>query len=213
MNYLFKPIFLCVVLLFAIIGCTEVHPSKILLKYQKKPFLQTWESEPLVLNAQLLPLNAMIAFKALQNYGDTVSRQQWDSLKNESRNEVLSIRLRLEPSEKIRDTLYANNSDVVYGFGQSADERSQTIEKFNFGLSKSVWLLIDGTKVFPALCHTEQVFGLENGRNIWLSFNLTQEEQKKLLQQETVVLFFQLTSPLKCVAQLEWPSSVIKKCM
>lgn len=193
-------------------GCREVHPSGVLFKFQKKPYEQVWSSETLILTGQIFPQEAKIALKVLQQYGDTVSSSVWDSIQEHNTDSLFSIRLRLEPSLKVKDDRYTQNTDVEYGFGQSEEERKETINKFNFGLENNIWFIINGKKMYPLICHTEQNFGMDNGRTIWAAFKLT-NEQKKFLITHNNTLFFQISSPLKCVAQLRWTGVTLKKCI
>lgn len=192
----------------------DIRPLQILDKYHKKPYEQEWKSDLINVKGQAILPEVMAAYNSFKSTNDSVfSRSQWDSIRSVESNQILTFRLRIEPSENIRDTLYVHNSDLQYGFGRSPDQRTESINEFNFDLSNNIWINIDGEKVYPSICHTEQTFGMENGRDIWIGFKLSKDQLLTLANMDRFVLFYQLTEPLNSVAMLQWPLSVIKKCI
>jgi hypothetical protein len=194
-------------------GCKTMQPPDVIKKYQKKPFEQTYSSKVFELKGQIITPQIRAAYKAVQLMGDTVNADSWNSMNKEDTSSLLEFRLRLDPVESLKDKQYSQNADVQYGFGQSDKQRKETINEFNYLLQNNIWILVDGKKVHPVLCHTEQNFGMDNGRNIWVGFRLTDEQKSFLKTQNQSVLFFHIQRPLNFFAQLAWDRAVLKKCI
>ena len=121
----------------------------------------------------------------------------------------VSFKVFLEPQEKVIDKVYFHNSDVLFGFGRDASKRRESITKFNFILHDKIWLKIGEVKVKPTLCHLERNFGLDNGRNIWITFNFDKKEISMLQKKKRLELYFENPLPREGVAIFKWPVNLL----
>lgn len=120
-------------------------------------------------------------------------------------NDNISFKLRVEPSGECIDTVYYNNSDIIYGFGRTRDEIDRLINQCNFNLSNRIWLTINNERVKPSLCHFERNFGIDNGRDIWATFKLNEQQQRYLKQTKKVSLFVNNFFRKEKTAVFSWP--------
>src|SRR5690606_24157596 len=106
--------------------------------------------------------------------------------------------------------IYSQNSDIVYGFGRSDREREKEISDYRYSFNKRIWMNYNNKRIDPFYCHTEQNFGIDNGRDLWVGFRFN----KKLDHLDSdfkLILFFQNLTPLCDMASLEWSSALIQK--
>jgi len=117
----------------------------------------------------------------------------------------LCFRLRIDPSDKIKDKTYYHSSDILFGYGRTREEISAAINEFNFHLDEKIWLRIQEERVFPTLCHFERNFGMDNGRDVWVSFRLDQKHRNMLKNEKNIRLYINSIFQKEKMAILEWP--------
>lgn len=147
------------------------------------PRIKCWEGKYTVIKAMVVE-------------ADTLSKGPADNL---------CFRLRIDPSDKIKDKTYYHNSDILFGYGRTSEEVSASINEFNFHLSEKIWLRIREERVFPTLCHFERSFGLDNGRDVWVSFRLDQRQLDMLKNEKNIRLHINSFFQKERMAILEWP--------
>lgn len=203
---------LFILIVFSIFGCDRrVSVKHTIARFNSKPYVQGWSDQCLVVRGQLLTTELIAAMEIKNNDQKKISKRDLDSIaSSKSKDKVVTFLVRIEPAEHCKDTLYTHNTDVIYGFGRSDKERETSIRKFNLNLEKQIWLKVKEKRIYPMFCHTEHNFGMENGREIWISFN-SSVITALLEKNDTVTLFFQNATPATDLIVLEWPSSIMKK--
>jgi len=195
-------------------GCTSVSVDRALARFEATPYEQCWESGCARVRGQLVTpeLQAALNLTRGSDVATRVSPATWDSAVAQARlSKGIAFRLRLEPQEKCVDSTYFHDGDVLMGFGRDAGQRDQAMREFTFGLESRVWIKINGVRVFPTMCHAEQNFGMENARNFWAMFNLSQEQRAALAKEKTVTLCFDQPLPGGGVAVVSWPVGVFRR--
>ncbi|HEX2956967.1 MAG TPA: hypothetical protein VHO70_09040 [Chitinispirillaceae bacterium] len=175
-----KPLILIVtIILFAAaalaVGMYSLHDGD--------PRISRWEGKYTVIKAMLV---------------------ETDSL-SEGPADNLCFRLRIDPSNKIKDKTYFHNSDILFGYGRTREEIGAAVNDFNFHLSEKIWLRIREERVFPTLCHFERNFGLDNGRDVWVNFRLDQKQRNMLKNEKDIRLHVNSIFQKEKVAILKWP--------
>lgn len=198
-----------ILMMFFNFSCTQnVNLKEIERKYSSGKYCKVWENGCVRLNVLLVTPELSVIQNSL---GNIVDKKQFDlQIKRNMSDSVLKFRLHIEPDTKCIDTLYAQNSDIVYGFGRSDNAREIEIKQFNFNLSEKIWLKCNDEKIKPMYCHVENNFGLDNGRDIWLGFSIN---NKQLLSSEKCALFFQNLTPVSEIIAIEWSSKFLKKAI
>lgn len=185
-------------------------------KFSKKPFVQYWKGKRIAINAMAVtPIYESLQQTKTVYQSKMISKDHFNEISKKVSDKCsgLTFKLYMEPCEEYHDSLYYHNSDVVYGFNRTPEERAQQIDQFNFNLSSSVWVVIDSERVFPTLCHFERNYGLDNGRNIWISFKLDEKSLEKVRKMKSITLYFDNFFPHEGVAAFQWPIRVFKGCI
>jgi hypothetical protein len=205
------PVILAAIILAGCQGMVKVRTVQD--HYNAKPYVRVWEDGCVRVKAQIVAPQLMAALEVNDDKTGALRKKAWDSLVTTKRNDsILSVRIRVEPMGKCVDTVYAQNSDIVYGFGRSNDERKQEITDYNLNLGNRIWISVEGKRISPLFCHTEQSFGLDNGRDIWSGFAID-KQSLKALSGKKVSLFFQKPTPITGVAKVSWSSSIFKNVL
>lgn len=203
-------IFMLFLLGVMLTSCSQsVRIDDVYKKYSSGAFTKEWDDGCIHISALMVTPEFFALLSCSESKEEKISKRKLDSIiAIKKQDTTISFRIRIEPVGKCIDTTYAHNSDIVYGFGRSDDDRSKEIEKYNFGLDKRIWLKCGDTRVDPLFCHTENNFGLDNGRDIWVGFAI---DKNKMLLSKDNVLFFQGPTPVSEIIAMEWSSELMRK--
>jgi hypothetical protein len=196
------------------VSCRNMTVHDVRMRYAARPYLQEWTDGCIRVSAMLAGAEYMAAIDVENRLGDSVKLRavQWDSVvKTYSNPNCIRINFRIEPTEKCIDKKYFQNSDIEFGFGRTMEERSDVNARFNFKMAGLMTLGWNETRISPQLCHMEQNWGMDNGRNFWAEFNLSPDQRTGLLKQKEFHLTMTLPFPGIATTILTWNTRAIRE--
>jgi hypothetical protein len=193
-------------------SCTKTTTAALLTRYSGKPYIQEWIGNYIQIKA-IAVTPAYERLLELSRAGvKKIEQQTLDSLEvDQNVNSDLTFKLYLYPTEEFTDTVYFHNSDILLGYGRNREERRQAMEQFNFGLTSRIWARIAGEKISPALCHCEENYGLDNGRNLWIVFKLNDRQRQTARAKRRIELYFDNPLTNEGLSTFVWSGAIIAK--
>jgi hypothetical protein len=143
--------------------------------------------------------------------GQPLNAIQWDSLVNNYRTDGrIRMKLRLEPDQKCFNKDFFSMTDVEMGFLRNPKNQEESIKEFNYHLGQKLSLKIGTDNIPPLFYHMEKNFGIDNGRDFWIEFQLTDSQKNQLFKEKKFSLLFEVPIRGTGLAVLQWQAKLLK---
>lgn len=195
---------LFLILILVVSSCTSnMTVEEYFQSELEKKYSRDWVGNLIKIKALMLN-NTLNEIKRNINYQSYSKKDIQNALNNKQLNNEITFQLRIDPKDKFVDSVHFHNSDILFGFGMDKSSRDKKINKFNFNLNETLWLLIDDKRIYPTLSHLERNFGVDNGRDVWIKFNLSDSEIKKLRKDNNVKLVWDIPHRGETISEFNW---------
>jgi hypothetical protein len=161
------PVALLLAVLFA--GCKQPTIREVLDQAQSEVNTRTLEAGGHRMEIRYVSRTAQVLAGSGLDGSIRVSGRLIDSLKSGYGGpEGLTFLLRLSPKDSSKNIGF--DHDVVYGNISGFGNYKETLQEYAFGLTKKIWLELDGTRIPLSNYQMENSFGVSRSRTFTLLF-------------------------------------------